>query len=387
MRIAARFIPFQEPEIIEGSGRLSQVVPYLKNQNLNRLLIVTDQGMIATHLLEPLLQQLHTERIDYFLFDQTTPNPTIDTIEDALGLYHSKRCEALLAFGGGSPIDCAKAIAARVANQQKTLPQMKGLFKVGKSGIPPFIAIPTTAGTGSEATLAAVITNATTSEKYALMDPALTPKLAVLDPLLTVGLPKPLTAATGMDALTHVIEAYIGKSTTRTTRSLCLESIQLIFRYLHCAYQDGSDLEARAGMQKAAYLAGKAFSRSYVGNIHAVAHTLGGYYGTPHGIANAIILPSILREYGSTIIKPLSELADAAGITERSMNQREKAQRLIEAIEKLNKDMQIPSKTKVLEKDIQAMAKRAYSEANPLYPVPVIFSKKQFQDIYYRIKA
>lgn len=306
-------------------------------------------------------------------------------MEEAVKVYVENGCEAIIGFGGGTAIDCAKGVGARIARPKKSLNKMKGVLKVGRK-IPLLIAVPTTAGTGSEGTLAAVITDSKTHDKYAINDVNLIPHVAVHDPLLTLGLPPQLTATTGMDALTHAVEAYIGKSNTKETRKYAQEAVRIIFSSLEKAYQDGNNLEARLNMLKASYYAGLAFTRAYVGNVHAIAHTFGGFYNIPHGLANAVILPYVLRYYGKTVYKKLGELADLVGITQESDSDERKALLFIEAIENMNARMQIPKKINVPDLDyLDFMIERAYHEANPLYPVPKIFTKEDFRKLYLEI--
>jgi len=384
LKIATNFLPWRQPELLNSLGRLPDLI---KTQHIHHVLIVTDKGILSIGLLDPLTKGLEEKEIKYTIYSDTVPNPTIENIEEALKLYHSGQCQGIIAFGGGSPMDCAKGVGARVARPNKSIPQMRGVLKVLKK-LPPLFAIPTTAGTGSEGTLAAVVTNSKTHEKYALMDTALIPHYAVLDPQLTVKLPPAITAATGMDAMTHAVEAYIGRSSTRETKQYSIEAIKIIFQNLYEAYSNGSNITAREQMQKAAYLAGLAFTRAYVGNIHAIAHTLGGFYSTPHGLANAVILPYVLDYYGETIYRPLAELADAAGLSSGSQTDEQKAKKFIEAIKKLNRDMAIPEKLDgIRESDIPLMAERALKEANPLYPVPVIFNKQDMFQLYHMIKG
>jgi alcohol dehydrogenase len=381
-KFASRFLTWRTPDLLEGENSLLKLPELVKKKGLQRILIVTDQGIARLGLMDSLLEGLQERQIDYIMYDQTVPNPTIDNIEEAYTLYKAHSCEGIIAFGGGSPMDCAKGVAARVARPDLQIPQMKGTLKVRRE-MPPFFAIPTTAGTGSEATVAAVVSNSKTHEKYAISDPVLIPHYAVLDPLLTVKLPPHITATTGMDALTHAVEAYIGKGTTEETRAYSLEAVKLIFDNLYPAYIDGENREARKNMQKAAYLAGMAFTRAYVGNVHAIAHTLGGFYGVPHGLANAVILPYVLEFYGKTIYKPLSELAEAAGIGEQKQSIEQRAKRFIEAVKQLNKDMDIPNKIEgIVNRDVPIMVERALQEANPLYPVPKILNKDEMFYLY-----
>ncbi|WP_066051795.1 iron-containing alcohol dehydrogenase [Robertmurraya korlensis] len=386
-KTAAPFFNWKKPELLEGENSLIKLPPLLKLKGIGSVLIVTDKGIVSVGLLERLLDGLEGKGIDYVVYDETVQNPTIDNIEEAFLLYKETQCHGIIGFGGGSPIDCAKGVAARVARPGKTIPKMKGQLKVRKP-TPPLIAIPTTSGTGSEATVAAVISNSETHEKYAINDHVLIPDLAVLDPLLTMKLPAHITSTTGMDALTHAIEAYIGRSNTEETSQCSKEAVQLIFHNLYEAYSNGSNIEARKNMQKASYLAGVAFTRAYVGYVHAIAHTLGGFYSVPHGLANAIILPYVLEYYGESVHQPLAELADIVGITTVDDATSLKAKKFIEAIKKLNRDMNIPNTFDCLmEQDLPIMVDRAFREANPLYPVPKILDKHDLFNLYKMIKA
>lgn len=386
LKLGTFLLPWRKPELLSGEDSLMKLPKLIRNLKIESVLIVTDKGITSIKLMDPFLQGLQDENIKFFIYDKTVPNPTIDNIEEAFGMYKKNQCQGIVAFGGGSPMDCAKGVGARVAKPRKSIPQMKGLFKVMKK-LPPLFMVPTTAGTGSEATLAAVVSNSETHEKYALMDISLIPHYAVLDPFLTVNLPPHITAATGIDALTHAVEAYIGKSNTRETSECSKEAVKLIFENLFEAYSNGSNLTARKNMQTAAYLAGIAFTRAYVGNVHAIAHTLGGFYSVPHGLANVIVLPYVLDYYGDSIHKPLAELADLIGISEFGHTEEKKAKKFIEAIKQLNQDMKIPTKVNGIEdRDIPVMVERALDEANPLYPVPKILTKREMYELYQLIK-
>ena len=253
---------------------------------------------------------------------------------------------------------------------------MRGTLTIRKK-IPTLYAVPTTAGTGSETTLAAVVSDPETHEKYAIQDPVLRPKYAVLDAELTVGLPPHITSTTGMDALTHAVEAYIGRSNTKGTEEAARKATRMIFDNLETAYTDGKNLTARENMLEASYLAGVAFTRAYVGYVHAIAHNFGGMYGTPHGLANAVIMPYVLDWYGESAYKRLSELADVAGIVTTETTDAEKATLFIRKIREMNRSMNIPEHLDVKEEDIETIAKRALREGNPLYPVPKIINKTE----------
>lgn len=387
MKVSTFFLPWREPQLVEGENSLARLPLLIKREGIGTVLIVTDKGIAATGILDSFLDGLKAEGMSYFLYDKTVPNPTIENIEEALQLYKTNSCQGVVAFGGGSPIDCAKGVGARLARPNKTIPQMKGILKVNKK-MPPLFAVPTTAGTGSEATLACVVSNSETHEKYALMDTALIPHFAVLDPLLTLKLPKHITSTTGMDALTHAVEAYIGISNTKQTKQWSIDAVKLIFENLYEAYSNGENIVARTNMQRAAYLAGMAFTRAYVGNVHAIAHTLSGFYNVPHGLANAVILPHVLDYYGISVHEPLAELADAASVSGLSDSTEEKATKFIQAIKDLNEKMEIPMKVDcIVDSDIPLMAKRAIQEANPLYPVPTIFLKEDMEKLIRMIGA
>lgn len=375
------FMDWSEPELLEGEDAVLRLPKFIKDKGIKRVLVVTDKGLMGLHLLDPLFEALKAQEIEYFVFDDVKPNPTIPNIENCKDVYIKCKCEAIIAFGGGSPMDCAKAAGARVVKPKQSVRKMRGYLKVGKK-LPPFFAVPTTAGTGSETTLAAVVTDPETHEKNAICDPCLRPKYAVLDPKLTVGLPPHITSTTGMDALTHAVESYIGKSNVKSTIRYAEEATKLIYDNLEKVYKDGKDLEARNNMLKASFLAGSAFTRAFVGYVHAIAHNLGGMYNTPHGLANAVILPYVLDWYGSSVYKPLSKLADIIGVTKEGMTQEEKAKLFISEIRRMNQEMNIPEKFDFIkEEDIPTLVERALKEGNPGYPVPKIMNKKDCEQV------
>lgn len=386
MKVALFVFDWSEPELLEGPGAIKQLPELIKSKGLKNVLVVTDKGLMGLHLLDGLFAKLEETGIEFVVYDGTQPNPTIDNIEDALQLYLDNNCQAVIAFGGGSPMDCAKATAARVSNPKKSVRQMRGLLKITHK-LPPLFAVPTTAGTGSETTVAAVVTDPTTHEKNAINDPKLRPKYAVLDPELTVGLPPHITSTTGMDALTHAVEAYIGKSNVKSTENYAEKATKMIFDNIKTAYSDGKNIEAREQMLKASYYAGMAFTRAYVGYVHAIAHNLGGFYGVPHGLANAVILPYVLEYYGETAHARLAKLAVISGVKTDGTDA-EKANAFIEAIKQLNKDMNIPDKFDFIkDEDIPTIVKRALKEGNPLYPVPKIMDEADCEAVIRRLMA
>lgn len=381
-RLAIPLLPYRRPEQVRDVAELPSL---LAGRGCRGVLMVTSPSVAKMAGTKRLLDALRAAGISCAVYDKTVPNPTTDTVEEALALYKEGECQAIIGIGGGSSLDCAKAVGVRVVRPEKPLSKLGGVLKVRKR-LPPLAAIPTTAGTGSETTIAAVITDAETRDKYAISDFPLIPDYAVLDPEMTLTLPPHLTASTGMDALTHAVEAFIGRSTTPDTREDALAAVGLIFENLERAYRDGSDLEARRNMLTASFRAGCAFTKSYVGYVHAVAHSLGGAYNVAHGYANAVILPVMLRAYGPAVYPKLAQLAQAAGLAGQGMGEREKALAFLDGVEGLKTRCGIGSTIPELRReDIPALARHADREANPLYPVPVLMDAGELEKIYERL--
>ncbi len=381
-KTALPFLPYRTPEVV---GSVSKLPAIIKAQNCRNVLIITDAGITKLGLTNRLEKALSDNDLSYTIYDKTVANPTTANVAEALELYYEHDCDSIIGFGGGSSMDCAKALGVRIARPNSSLAKMKGILKVHKR-LPLLIAIPTTAGTGSETTLAAVITDAETRHKYAINDFPLIPRYAVLDPKITLSLPPFITAATGMDALTHAVEAFIGNSTTYGTRKNALMAVKLIFENIDTVYRDGSNVDARRNMLHASYYAGCAFTKSYVGYVHAVAHSLGGEYNVPHGLANAILLPHVLEEYGETIHRKLHKLSVAAGIADKDTPCEQAAKAFIDEIKAMKRRFGIGNTVKeIKEEDIPKLSHYADKEANPLYPVPVLMDAKQLEKFYYML--
>ena len=382
--IGARCLYWRRPIEVAGPGSTDKITEILRKENVKKAMIVTGPS-VGKKLAPRITGALDSAGIAWVMFAEVEANPSVTTVEKIRDMYQAEGCDGIIAIGGGSPMDAAKAAAARIVRPNRTLDQMAGLLKVGRK-LPPFIAVPTTAGTGSETTIAAVITDTATHHKYALMDLHLVPKYAVLDPEMTRGLPPKITAATGMDALTHAVEAYVCW-TYNTKESLrCAEEATIdIFRYLERAYRNGDDMEARTKMLIASNKAGFAFTRAGVGYVHAIAHTLGGLYNAPHGLANAVILPIVLEDYGEAVYPKLARLAELTG-TAVSGTEKEKAEAFIREVRAMNQRMEIPTGFDFIqEKDIPQMIVWALKEANPTYPVPVLFDKVRCETVIRRI--
>lgn len=372
-------LPYREPQILD---HVEDIASVLRERSLNTVLLVTDPGIARLGLTDALQRSLEAAGIGRIVFAGTHANPTVADVEEAAALYRDNGCEALIGFGGGSAMDCAKGVGARIAQPRKPIDGMRGLLQVHRR-LPLLIAVPTTAGTGSEVTLAAVITDGETHYKYPINDFVLIPRIAVHDPELTRGLPASVTGQTGMDALTHAVEAFIGRSTTAYTRKNACEAVRLIHDNLLDAYEGGGDIEARRNMLEAAYRAGIAFTQSYVGYVHAIAHSLGGQYGIAHGLANAIILPHMLRAYGASAQRKIAELSRVAGVAQRSDPDAAAAQAFIAWIDRMNERMGIPKYVEGIRRvDIPVMAAHADAEANPLYPVPRLMDRVELAHMY-----
>lgn len=376
-------LPYKNPKIIEKMEDITSIL--IEKQKKNPI-IITDEGIVKLGLLDVLIESLDKNNIPYTIFKDVIPNPTTEVVAKALEEFKNKKCDSIIAFGGGSAMDTAKAVGALVAKPKKTLAQLGGILKVRKK-IPLLIALPTTCGTGSETTLASVITDSQTRHKYAINDFPLIPSYAVLDYRVILGLPRFLVATTGLDAMTHAIEAYIGKSTTKDTRTDALEAIKLIFENIESATYS-HDTKALQNMLIASHKAGRAFSKSYVGYVHAIAHSLGGKYNIAHGYANAVILPYVLEEYGDKIYKKLAKIVDYVGFGNPNMTNEEKAKLFMNKLNELESILKIDKTINVIkEEDIEQMAHYAVKEANPLYPVPVLWDKKKMIKMYYKIKG
>jgi alcohol dehydrogenase len=382
LKLIISALPPPSPILFKGNNALESLIADIKTNKLNRLLLVTDKQIHALSLHKELADQLAKQAIATELYSDVEPNNPIHSIEQALSHYQQTQSQGLICLGGGSVMDCGKLVAARIARPDKTTVQIKGLFKIRRQ-LPPVYAIPTTAGTGSETTVAAVAFDPIAKRKFAVTDLCLCPRAAVLLPELTYDLPPQITAHTGMDALTHAVEAYLGIIGTDFTRQKSLEACGLIFANLLPAYEQGRSHQYRENMLLASFYAGEAFTRASVGYVHAIAHSLGGYYGTAHGLANAIILPKVLRWYGRSVEDKLATLAEHCQIGVNKTSSAAKARAFIEAIEALNGQMAIPPGLSELEpKDIPSLAKQALKEAHPEYPVPKLMDLNSCEKLF-----
>lgn len=382
LKLLLPFLPYKDPKIV---GKIAEIPAVLKENGKKRPLLVTGTTARASGRTLALEHALQEAEIKYSVYDGAVANPTTENAEEAARLYQRDGCDCIIGFGGGSPMDCAKCAGALLSRPNKTLSDMSGILKVKKK-IPLLIAVPTTAGTGSETTLAAVIVDSATRRKYAINDFPLIPSYAVLDGEVCATLPKHMKSTAGMDALTHAVEAYIGRGGNASTRKDALEAAKLIFENLQAFY--AGDGAAGEKMLLASHKAGRAFSKAYVGNVHALAHPLGGKYNIPHGLANAVILPAVLREYGKAAHKKLWKIAVFCGLAPANCNYAQGAEALIARIESMNEAFGIGKNfPQIRPADIEEMAAYAEREANPLYPVPVVWSREKFREMYEKLRG
>lgn len=375
---------YMQPKIIKGEHALLDLVDVLKEKHLTHYMIVTTPGFIKRGTLQSFFDALNQNDIQYSIFHDLKPDPEISDVEKLKEMFIKEGCQALIAIGGGSVIDCSKAALACIQMNNLDVKTVLHTGRVSKP-LPLLIAVPTTAGTGSEVTAGAVITDPIKKRKYALSHLFLIPKYAVLDSSLLVSLPSNMTAYTGMDALTHAIEAYINCFNNRKTNEYALRAIKTIFQYLVPSFEDGLNKHYRLELLEASYNAGVAISNNYVGYVHAIAHGIGGMYHLQHGMINAIILPIVLEEYGSAVVSKLAKIADVVGIT--GTTDQDKSKQFIQKLKDLNQIFSIPTSIpEIQEEDIHYLAIGAEKEGNPTYPTPVTWDVEQFEKVIRKIK-
>ena len=371
LKAATAVLPFNWPKTFEGESPAVDMCQYIVDKGWHQsLLFISSKTPVRTGLIQPMVDVLEAGGIKVTVYDDVKPDPTVEQIEATVKVLFDNNCDGVIALGGGSVIDAAKAVAARGKNPKRSILDMTGMFRVMR-GMLPLYAVPTTAGTGSEVTIAAVVTDTKGQRKLPMLDPRLMPRLAALDGGLMLGVPKHVTAATGMDALTHAVEAFISGNAMKRTDVLALEAVKLIMAHLETAVEDGQNLDARQAMARASHLAGKAFTQAGVGYVHAIAHNFGALYHVPHGRANAIVMPYVLDYSKPECAKRLARLAREAGIGDEVMSAETRADLFIQRIRDMNAKFGIPEKLEELkEEDIPRIAQAARAEARFTYAVP-----------------
>lgn len=379
-----KIIEKPNPVLYLGAGKAQKVGALMTGCAVNKVLVLTDHFLYTSGLLEPILKSLQAAGVGYVVFDAVRPDPTFDVVDEACKMYTD--CEAIIAVGGGSVMDTAKAVGASVANNKPAI-RMAGLLKV-KKRLPFLVAVPTTAGTGSETTVAAVISDPKTHAKKQILSPKIVPQVAILDPTLTTGLPPAPTAYTALDALTHAMEAYTaGYADVQTDRYATI-AIKLIYENVRVAMQTPKDLAVREALQEAAFYAGMAFTRTYVGYVHAFAHTIGGRFGVPHGLATAVLLPHVMQFYQDTCKSRFAELADLLGICDKNDTTDAKAQKMVRSLFALNESLQVPQYfEKFPKEEIESIIVAAFRECHGVYPVPKYYTHQQARELMQKVCA
>ncbi|MFH4684682.1 iron-containing alcohol dehydrogenase [Vibrio diabolicus] len=383
LKIAALILPMPRPTLFSGPGSMNELLESMTELGFKRVLLVTDEGLVQVGIVDKVLKAAEQLDLQLDVFSKVQPDPTYDQVESGLEAYHRFHCEGILALGGGSAMDCAKVIAAKVTNK-RPIKKLAGLLKVWRMPAPLF-AIPTTAGTGSEVTIAAVVSDPSSHIKTPLMDPKLVPLMAALDANLMIGLPPKITADTGVDALTHAIEAYVSRNATQETRAYSVAAIKLIFKYLPRVVEQGDDVEARHKMAMASYYAGLAFTKASLGYVHAFAHTFGAKYGIPHGMANGLALLPVLR-FSLSEIEPQLRKLDA--LTAEGQSGEASAQHFLTHVESLFASIDIKQKSALIQReDADALVDLILKEAHWNYPVPKFMSREECTQLLLEISS
>ncbi len=375
-----RYLPRNTPIVYSGAGSSLQLVEQLALLGLNKVLVVTDEFLHNSGLLKEVLEALNAHHIAFEIYDGVLPDPSFDQVQAGEALYRSTDCQGVFAIGGGSVLDAAKLLSILHTNP-RTLAQFLPAQRCKNAGVPLF-AVPTTAGTGSEITPVAVITDQETHQKTAVVDTRMIPGHIALDAAIMRTMPPGVTAATGMDALTHAVESYLSRGSNEATERQAEAATRLIFKHLPTACKNGDDLVARDAMATAAFYAGSAFSRTSVGYVHAIAHQLGAICGTPHGNANAMVLPEVLTAYGDCVHDRLAQLANRCGFAGEGRTEAAVATEFISAIVDMRAKLELPILPRGLrDEHVTGVVKEAIRETGELYPVPRYFSAQEIERI------
>ena len=384
--VAMKHVPMPRPTLYIGEQATEQLCCAMVRAGHKHVLIVTDSILHKLGIIDKAKAYLNDQQIPCTIYDGVTPDPTFSVIKKGLVVSKEARCDAVLAIGGGSVIDAAKMIALSQGNNC-TPQKLMGLFKARKPSLPLY-AIPSTAGTGSEATIGAVVSDDKTHQKSIAVDPKMVPRATAIDPHIMKGMPAHVTADTGIDILTHAIEAWVSRINDEDSDYYAASAVKAVFEYLPRAYQDSNDLEAREALGLAAHHAGVALNKAGLGYVHAIAHQLGAYYGIPHGRANAIVLPYVLEFNAEVSQKRLARLAKRIGITNHvdasdEYIAQDFAQRVTELIQSLGIDPIVPD---MRDETFAKMARAAAKEVSDTYAVPKYMTAIEIKQILSKIK-
>lgn len=375
--------------LIKGQGAISRVGQLVKDKGITNVLIVTDEVLFGLGLLDPMIKSLESAEINYSIYKGVKPDPTFTIVKEAMSVCQENNCQAVIAFGGGSTLDTSKTVAAAAANKFVDPVKLEGMMKVRKKPLP-FIAIPTTAGTGSEVTIVAVVSDPQTHRKTTIIDPKLIATDTILDPTITTGLPGHITTTTGLDALTHAVEAYVSGFANGMTDKLALKAIKLITENLEVAYHTPTDITARENLLVGSMFAGQAFTRTYVGYVHAFSHNIGAKYGVAHGLGNAVLLPYVMEDalVEAKARKRFAELSDFLNLTANSESVEDKAKAFVNYLFALNKKLDIPERLAAFpESGIETIIDGAFKEAHGQYPVPKYYSREEARAVLLKVCA
>jgi alcohol dehydrogenase len=373
-RLMARNIPL----VLQGAGSSTLLCKHVSLLGYSSVIIVTDKFLNDSGILDGIKAALKDHGVSFCIFDAVLPDPSFDQVQQAQKMAQAENVQAVVAVGGGSVLDAAKMMAMLHTNPGE-LSDYNRPFTMKNVGLPLF-AVPTTAGTGAEITPVAVITDPDTHNKVPVLDGKMIPGYIALDADIMRGLPPGITAATGMDALTHAVESFVATSSYHGSEDQARAAVRLIFKFLFRAWENGDDADAREGMALAAFYAGSAFSKTSVGYVHGIAHQLGRLCGTPHGNANAMLLPEVLSAYGDCVYPRLAELAVVAGIADPDSGEKQRALAFIQAIINLRKQMDMPLEPRGLSMtSIDEVLKEVIKETGELYPVPRYLSREELR--------
>ncbi len=385
-KVLSKVLPIPKPTLFTGPGSSLELCVSMAHMDTKKVLIVTDKVLLEIGLLKPLLEKLDSLSIAYVIYDGILPDPTNEQVNTGLSILKSHRCDAVLAFGGGSSMDAAKLISARATNN-KTVEQLQGVLKIRKACLPLYV-IPTTAGTGSEVSIAAVVSDPETHKKSLVIDPKLVPKMAALDGALMTGLPPMITAATGMDALTHAIESYVSVIASEETDECALAATRLIMENLPKAVAQGDDVDVRQAMAMGSFYAGLSMTKASLGYVHAISHSFGAKYRTPHGVGNALVLPHVLDYSKPAVAERLATLARVSGLDVANKSDSDAAQLFIDRIREMLESFGLSTTLDLLKReDIPALAKAALKEAHYNYPVPIYMDQRTCEGVIGKMLA
>ena len=371
------------PRIVMGPGAIGQIGDEIREMKAKKVLLVTDKGIVEAGLIKLALESLEKSEINHAVFDGVEPDPRYEIAADCVSMIRREKADLVIGFGGGSAIDIAKS-AAIMATNEAPIAEYFGIDLIPKPGLPT-VMVPTTAGTGSEVTPIAILSDEGEKLKKGIVSPYLFPSVAILDPELTLGLPPNITASTGMDALIHAIEAYTSVNATDMTDILAFRAMELVYHNIRTAYANGNNLPARSSMMEGSLLAGMAFANAGVTAVHAFAYPIGAEFHIPHGVANTLMLPHVMRFNLLGNLSKFADISEAFDLSIEGMDELQTAEMFVEAIERLAKDLRVPknlSEFGISEKDVPVLAEGVMKVTRLLANNPRVVNLEDAVEIY-----